>query len=83
MNGLSIFAGNSNPILSDRIAEYLAKPLGRLKVNRFSDGETQVEIQENVRKQESIPYLATKHMSLPGVASTKGAPTVAKTLVTT
>jgi ribose-phosphate pyrophosphokinase len=49
---LSIFAGNSNPILADRISEYLAKPLGRLKVNRFSDGETQVEIQENVRRQE-------------------------------
>jgi ribose-phosphate pyrophosphokinase len=52
MSGLSIFAGNSNPLLSDRISEYLAKPLGRLKVNRFSDGEIQVEIHENVRKQE-------------------------------
>ena len=49
MNGLSIFAGNSNPHLADKISEYLAKPLGRLKVNRFSDGETQVEIHENVR----------------------------------
>lgn len=52
MNGLSIFAGNSNPILAERISEYLAKPLGRLKVNRFSDGEVQVEIHENVRRQE-------------------------------
>ncbi|MDZ7664342.1 MAG: ribose-phosphate pyrophosphokinase [Desulfotignum sp.] len=52
MSGLSIFAGNSNPLLSDRISEYLAKPLGKLKVNRFSDGEIQVEIHENVRKQE-------------------------------
>jgi len=52
MSGLSIFAGNSNLILSERISEYLAKPLGKLKVNRFSDGEIQVEIHENVRKQE-------------------------------
>ncbi len=52
MSGLSIFAGNSNPQLGDRISEYLAKPLGKLKVNRFSDGEIQVEIHENVRKQE-------------------------------
>ncbi|MCP4720494.1 MAG: ribose-phosphate diphosphokinase, partial [Desulfobacteraceae bacterium] len=52
MNGLSIFAGNSNPLLADKISEYLAEPLGRLKVNRFSDGETQVEIHENVRKKE-------------------------------
>lgn len=52
MSGLSIFAGNSNPLLAEKISEYLAKPLGRLKVSRFSDGETQVEIQENVRKKE-------------------------------
>ena len=52
MSGLSIFAGNSNPLLSDRISEYLAKPLGKLKVNRFSDGEIQVEVLENVRKRE-------------------------------
>jgi ribose-phosphate pyrophosphokinase len=52
MNGLSIFGGNSNPVLADKISEYLAKPLGRLKLNRFSDGEIQVEINENVRKQE-------------------------------
>jgi ribose-phosphate pyrophosphokinase len=52
MSGLSIFAGNSNPLLCDRISEYLAKPLGKMKVNRFSDGEIQVEIHENVRKQE-------------------------------
>lgn len=59
MNGLSIFAGNSNPVLADRISEYLAKPLGRLKVNRFSDGETQVEIHENVRKQEIFVLQST------------------------
>ena len=52
MSGLSIFAGNSNAPLAERISEYLAKPLGRLKVNRFSDGETQVEIHENVRRRE-------------------------------
>ncbi len=59
MNGLSIFAGNSNPLLADRISEYLAEPLGRLKVNRFSDGETQVEIQENVRKKEIFVIQST------------------------
>ncbi len=52
MDSLSIFAGNSNPLLADMISQYFAKPLGRLKVNRFSDGEIQVEINENVRKQE-------------------------------
>jgi len=59
MNGLSIFAGNSNPALAEKISEYLAKPLGRLKVNRFSDGETQVEIHENVRRKEIYVIQAT------------------------
>ncbi|WP_300461412.1 ribose-phosphate pyrophosphokinase [Desulfobacula sp.] len=61
MNGLSLFAGNSNPVLSNMISEYLAKPLGRLKANRFSDGEIQVEIQENVRKQEIFVIQSTCH----------------------
>ena len=59
MSDLSIFAGNSNPVLAGRISEYLAKPLGRLKVDCFSDGETQVEIQENVRKQEIFVIQST------------------------
>lgn len=61
MNGLSIFAGNSNPLLAEKISEYLAKPLGRLKVNRFSDGETQVEIHENVRRKEIYVIQSTCH----------------------
>jgi ribose-phosphate pyrophosphokinase len=61
MNGLSIFAGNSNSALADLISQYLAKPLGRLKLNRFSDGEIQVEINENVRKQEIYLIQSTCH----------------------
>ena len=61
MNGLSIFAGNSNHVLADMISEYLAKPLGRLKLNRFSDGEIQVEISENVRRQEIYLIQSTCH----------------------
>lgn len=52
MNGISIFSGNSNPKLAQKVSEYLAKPLGRIKADRFSDGEIQLEIKENVRKQE-------------------------------
>lgn len=61
MNGLSVFAGNSNPLLANRISEYLAKPLGKLKANCFSDGEIQVEIHENVRKQEVYVIQSTSH----------------------
>ncbi|MEB2344051.1 MAG: ribose-phosphate pyrophosphokinase [Deltaproteobacteria bacterium] len=46
---MKLFAGNSNPALAGSVAGYLGLPLGRARVERFSDGEIQVEIQENVR----------------------------------
>jgi ribose-phosphate pyrophosphokinase len=44
-----VFAGNANPELAQAIAENLGVPMGRANVGRFSDGETMVEIMENVR----------------------------------
>jgi ribose-phosphate pyrophosphokinase len=61
MNGLSIFAGNSNLPLAGKISEYLSKPLGKVKLNRFSDGEIQVEIHENVRRQEIYVIQSTSY----------------------
>jgi ribose-phosphate pyrophosphokinase len=46
---MKLFTGNSNPALAQSVANYLGLPLGRARVERFSDGEIQVEIQENVR----------------------------------
>jgi ribose-phosphate pyrophosphokinase len=46
---MKLFSGNSNPALAQSVASYLGVPLGRARVERFSDGEIQVEIQENVR----------------------------------
>ena len=44
-----IFTGNSNPPLSASIASELDLPIGRAIVGTFSDGETMIEILENVR----------------------------------
>jgi len=46
---MKLFSGNSNPALAQAVAGYLGLALGRARVERFSDGEIQVEIQENVR----------------------------------
>jgi ribose-phosphate pyrophosphokinase len=46
---IKIFAGNSNRPLAEAICAYVRVPLGRAEVGRFSDGEVQVEITENVR----------------------------------
>ena len=52
MSKLKLFTGNANPQLSQRIADRLGYSLGRARVGRFSDGEVDVEIQENVRGQD-------------------------------
>jgi len=49
MNDFAVFAGNSNPVLSNKICKYLGVQLGGAKVKTFSDGEIQIEIEETVR----------------------------------
>ncbi|MBI4489236.1 MAG: ribose-phosphate pyrophosphokinase [Deltaproteobacteria bacterium] len=46
---LKIFAGNSNLPLAEEISRYLQVPLGKANVETFSDGESKVEVKENVR----------------------------------
>lgn len=48
-NDLMIFTGNANPVLAKTIVRNLDIPLGIASVGTFSDGETSVEIGENVR----------------------------------
>ena len=47
--GLMVFKGNAKPKLAEAVVKHLGIPLGKALVGRFSDGEVQVEIQENVR----------------------------------
>jgi len=46
---LALFTGNTNPALAHDIARHLQQPMGRASVGRFSDGEVNIEIMENVR----------------------------------
>lgn len=46
---MMLFSGNANPELAQKIAKYLGMELGKAHVGTFSDGETCVEILENVR----------------------------------
>lgn len=46
---LMVFGGNANPRLTQNIATYLQRPIGKAQLSRFSDGETSFEILENVR----------------------------------
>ncbi len=46
---LVVFSGNSNKGLVKEICDYLQISMGRCEVGKFSDGEIQIEISENVR----------------------------------
>nr|WP_202601745.1 MULTISPECIES: ribose-phosphate pyrophosphokinase [Vibrio] len=46
---MKLFAGNATPELAQRIADRLYISLGDATVDRFSDGEVAVQINENVR----------------------------------
>ncbi len=46
---MKLFGGSSNPELTKRVCDYLEIEPGKISAKKFSDGETQVEIHENVR----------------------------------
>ena len=59
MEDFIIFSGNSNPALSKKVCSYLNVALGGEKVKRFSDGEIQIEIDENVRSRDVFVIQST------------------------
>ena len=58
-DGLMVFTGNANPALAQEVVNILGIPLGKAMVSRFSDGEIQVEIQENVRGKDVFVLQST------------------------
>jgi ribose-phosphate pyrophosphokinase len=58
-DGLMVFTGNANPALAQEVVKILGIPLGKAMVSRFSDGEIQVEIQENVRGKDVFVLQST------------------------
>ena len=47
-----LFTGNANPALAQEIATHLGIELGKAKIGRFSDGEMDIEIYQNVRARD-------------------------------
>ncbi len=44
-----IFSGTANDVLAKKVCDFLGLPLGQTCITKFSDGETYVQIMENVR----------------------------------
>lgn len=58
---VKILAGNSNRALTEAIGAYLGVPLTKCQVRRFADLEVFVEIQENVRGQDTFVVQSTSY----------------------
>ncbi|OOG58836.1 ribose-phosphate pyrophosphokinase [Polaromonas sp. C04] len=54
-----IFTGNANPGLAAEIAQHLGIKVGAASVGRFSDGEVNVEINQNVRARDVFVVQST------------------------
>ncbi|MCG3057002.1 ribose-phosphate pyrophosphokinase-like domain-containing protein, partial [Escherichia coli] len=46
---LKLFTLNSNKALAEQIAKVIGVELGKCSVDRFSDGEVQINIEESIR----------------------------------
>ena len=46
---IKLFGGTSNPVLTQQVCDYLGIMQGKMTATTFSDGETQIEIHENIR----------------------------------
>ena len=53
-DSMMVFAGNANPKLAHDVVDHLGLSLGKINVGNFSDGETHVEILENVRGRDAF-----------------------------
>ena len=56
---LMVFTGTANPMLAHAVVRRLNIPLGHANVGQFSDGETAVEIMENVRGKDCFVLQST------------------------
>lgn len=59
MPEIMIFSGNASQQLTAEVAEHLNLSIGKAYVGHFSDGETTVEIQENVRGRDVFVVQST------------------------
>ena len=57
--GLMVFTGSANPQLAAAVSRNLNLSLGKAMVGRFSDGEVNVEIQDNVRAKDVFVLQST------------------------
>ena len=58
-DNIVLFAGNASQTVAGRVAQQLMQPLGFIQVEKFSDGESRIEILENIRGMDVFLIQAT------------------------
>lgn len=56
---MMVFTGTANPTLAKKVVKHLGMELGRATVDRFSDGEVMIELQDNVRGKDVFVLQST------------------------
>jgi ribose-phosphate pyrophosphokinase len=56
---MKLFGGTSNPTLTQEVCNYLSIEPGKITAKTFSDGETQIEIHENIRGRDVFVLQST------------------------
>ena len=56
---MKLFGGTSNPELTQQVCDYLGIEPGKITAKTFSDGETQIEIHENIRNRNVFVLQST------------------------
>jgi len=56
---MKLFGGTSNPVLTQQVCDYLGIEPGKITAKTFSDGETQIEIHENIRNRNVFVLQST------------------------
>ena len=70
---LMVFTGNANPKLAADVVRRLGMSLGSATVGRFSDGEVNVELLENVRGKDVFVHIsAVERAGLTGLWQVSG-----------
>lgn len=59
MSIMKLFGGTSNPTLTQEVCNYLSIEPGKITAKTFSDGETQIEIHENIRGRDVFVLQST------------------------
>jgi ribose-phosphate pyrophosphokinase len=60
-NKLKLFACRANPVLAEKVCDYLDIPLGRGRTELFPDGEVIVKVEEDVRGRDCFVVQPTSH----------------------